>query len=298
MMNWLREPLLGFSVKSVDEAMRMIRLGVNLLELKLERFTKSGFSLYDYSYPVFTSNWENVKKFRKLVGDTVIQFHLPTETTVNIEKETGFNMAFPEFHDLYIDRAIMLEEIYRRYGLGTVHTMHPAQISENGKEFITRKKAIAGSRILLERWDEVRIAGRHQTAIALENMTDAKIKAGYLGYLPRHFARMIRNTRTFGFTIDVGHRRLAKRFHVRDFMALGVPILNFHFHGNTGEFNRNNWDDDQHLLPNRDNVIGYDAYLRNFRRHRTPVILEISHLENYSDAELREFIINFMKELE
>ena len=55
-------------------------------------------------------------------------------------------------------------------------------------------------------------------------MTDEKKKAGNLGFLPKHFKGMLKNTRTICLTMDVGHRRLTKKFRVRDFLSLGIPL--------------------------------------------------------------------------
>ncbi len=112
---------------------------------------------------------------------------------------------------------------------------------------------------------------------------------------------MLQDTRTIGITIDTGHRRLAQNFSIGKFLSLGFTVNNFHFHGNEGVFNPVDWSDDHHVLPTRENVSAnknaYDNFLRYFRRHRPPIVLEISHLEKYTDHELKIFLLSFQREL-
>jgi sugar phosphate isomerase/epimerase len=220
---------------------------------------------------------------------------------MNPAVENGFNAGVISHHSLIVSRFIMLEEIYRKYGIGSVITMHPVTISVDGCEFLSERDAIANSKILFDRLDKFRIDFNHQTLIGIENQTDLKQKAGTLGFLPSHFKRMLQDTRTIGITIDTGHRRLAQDFSIGKFLSLGFTVNNFHFHGNDGVFNPIDWSDDHHVLPTKDNVSAnknaYGNFLRYFRRHRSPIVLEISHLENYSDDELRNFLIQFKQEL-
>ncbi|MCD4761988.1 hypothetical protein K8R32_03450 [bacterium] len=298
MMNWKNDQLFGFSAKSVDDIDRILSLGVNMIEIKLERLEKSGFPLYRYNNPSFTPNWQNIAKLKEIIKGVAVQFHLPVENIITLEKEKGFNISIPEHHNIVIDRFMMFERVYRAFGLGSVLTLHPPLISANGKILIGKKKAIKNAKLFFDKLDRIRREQGHKTIIGMENMTDIKTGAGNLGFLPRHFKDILIDTRTIGLTVDVGHRRLAKDFRIRDFLALGIQIVNFHFHGNEGVFNPDNWDDDQHLLPDDDNVKGYKNYLRYFRRHRIPVVLEISHLERYTDQELLGFVGRFKREFE
>ena len=297
-MNWKNKQLLGFSVKSVDEIIRVLFLGVNMIEIKLERLAKSGLPLYNYDNPLFVPNWQNIAKLKEITKGVAVQFHLPVENIINPQKEKGLNISIPEHHNIVIDRFMMLEKIYHAFGSGSVLTLHPPLISAKGKILIGKKKAIKNAKLFFDKLDRIRREQGHKTIIGMENMTDIKTGAGNLGFLPRHFKDILIDTRTIGLTVDVGHRRLAKDFRIRDFLALGIQIVNFHFHGNEGVFNPDNWDDDQHLLPKDDNVKGYRNYLRYFRRHRIPVVLEISHLERYTDRELASFIKRFKIEFE
>ncbi len=233
--------------------------------------------------------------------DVKIQWHLPTEGRPDYTKEGGFNAGIISHHKLIIDRFIFLEGIHATHGIGDCSTMHPVTISVDDEEFLTVDEAIQNSKILFDTLDTIRIRDNHQTLIGIENQTDLKQKAGTLGFLPSHFKRMLRDTRTIGITIDTGHRRLTQNFSIGKFLSLGFTVNNFHFHGNEGVFNPVDWSDDHHVLPTKGNVSAnpnaYDNFLRYFRRHRPPIVLEISHLEKYSDDELRNFLVQFKQEL-
>lgn len=303
-MKWKNKQLVGFSVRSLEELMRVILLGINMVEIKLEKFASSGFPLYVYKKRHFYPITKNINLIKKICTDSgvSVQFHLPIENTLSIDIETGLNTGVLRHHNPYSERYLMFEEIYQKDGLGTILTVHPPLAKANSKIIHSEKRLIENSRIFYEKHDERRIRENHQTIIGLENQTDMKIDSGNLGYLPRHFKIILRNCRTFGLTVDTGHRRLARNFSISEFLATGLPFVNFHFHGNDGVINPNCWDDDQHLLPSPNNLSGgalaYANFMRFFRRHRAPIVLEISHLERYSDEELRMFLKNFFLELQ
>lgn len=233
--------------------------------------------------------------------DIKIQWHLPVEGKPDCTKESGFNAGIIAHHKSIINRFIFLEAVYQAYGIGNVITMHPVTISVDGQQFLSINEAIRNSKILFDKLDAVRLIKKHRTLIGIENQTDLKQKAGTLGFLPSHFKRMLRDTKTIGVTIDTGHRRLTQDFSIGKFLSLGFTVNNFHFHGNEGIFNPIDWSDDQHVLPTIDNVSAnknaYGNFLRYFRRHRPSVVLEISHLEKYSNEELKFFLVKFKKEL-
>lgn len=301
MQDWRQKQQIGFSVKSLAELERIVALGVvNMVELKPEKFASSGLPLYLYlpGGGRFAFNDPAIYKVRDLAKGLAVQLHLPIEKKIDLADELGLNMGVLEHHDVLLERFRMFEELYESYGLGGVLTIHPPQVFRNGKVLLEEKDALANAKIFFDRLDALRLQWNHQTLIGVENQTDIKLKGGNLGYLPAHFKAMLRETRTIGLTVDTGHRRLAKAFTVREYLALGMPFVNFHFHGNAGEWNPENWDDDEHLLPTEQNVKGFKNYLRYFRRHRTPIVLEISHLEKYTDAELADFVRKLRKELE
>jgi hypothetical protein len=85
---------------------------------------------------------------------------------------------------------------------------------------------------------------------------------------------------------------------VTELLGFSLPTVNFHFHGNAGKFKAEDYDDDEHRLPTPRNVRKHKNYIRYFRRHRTPVVLELSNLEQYSDKKLRNFIANLKNKTE
>lgn len=296
-MNWKKEQLLGFSVKTIDEIERIISLGMNLVEIKIERLKEDGLGLYEYDGSRFSIREDNLTKIAQITKGVAVQFHLPVEEYISKKDEKGFNIGVLDHHDIVLERFSLLEEIFRKFALGSVLTLHPPLISAKGKILIYEREAIKNSRIFFERLDDLRLKNDHKTAIGVENVTDPKTAAGNLGNFPKHFKGMLLNTRTIGLTLDTGHRRLAEYFRVRDFLSLGFPIVNYHFHGNDGNFDPDNWDDDQHHFPNSGNIKGYDNYLRYFRRHRPPIVLEISDLKDYSDRDLLDFVNALRNEL-
>lgn len=299
-MEWKKLQRVGFSVRDMQELERVVAIGANMAEIKLEKFAQSGKPIYffeDGKFRINDSVARGLEKFAR-AKDVEIQFHLPIETGIDKNVETGFNMGLTSHHDAIMERYIMLEEIWRRYGIGRTLTLHPPLVSLKGVDVVEEKDAITNAKIFFDRWDFLRLEENHETLVGVENQTDIKHKAGNLGYLPIHFRRMLKDTRTIGITIDTGHRRLAQEFSIREFLQIGLVVNNFHFHGNDGKFDPYDWKDDQHLLPDEDNVMGYRNYLRYFRRHRAPIVLEISRLDRYSDDELGNFLARFKKELQ
>lgn len=301
MHKWMKPQLIGLSVKSMDELLRAVCLGVNMVEVKLEKFAENGTPLYTYrKNGQFYPNRKNLGHVVAIAEENNIsvQFHLPIERCVDLEKETGINVGFLSHHNVAIRRFIVLEKIYREYGLGSVITVHPPTISFDGKLILGVDEALENARIFFEKLDTLRFREKHQTLIGVENQAGPKFLAACLGDHSKHFKTILRNTRTIRTTIDSGHRLLAEHFTVTELLGFSLPPVNFHFHGNAGEFRPQDYDDDQHLLPTSENVKGYENYLRYFRRHRTPIVLEISNLEKYSDQELSDFIVNLKNETE
>lgn len=301
MHNWAKRQLIGFSVKNLVELKRVRSLdGVNLVEVRLEALAKSGMPLYEYRDGHFVPRGSEIGMLREAARGLVVQFHLSIEKGIDGKSELGLSTGVSEHHPALLERFRILEYIHRGNGLGRVLTLHPPLIFSKGQTILDESEALENARVFFNRLDALRIRERHQTLIGVENQTDVKTLGGMVGYLPAHFKTMLRDTRTIGLTVDVGHRRLTKAFTIREFMALGMDFVNFHFHGNAGEFNPENWDDDQHLLPTRENINAnsYKNYLRYFRRKRPPIILEISHLEGYTDRELSDFVRKLKKELQ
>lgn len=301
-MSWKDRQLIGFSVKSPEELKRVVSLGViNMVEIKVQHFP-----LYRYKDGHFYPNDKALKKLLfDMCGDLeAVQFHLVMGRSINPRIETGLNIGVVTHHEIYLRIFEMLEEIYRTYKIGGVLTLHPPVVVAEGRAILPEREAILNAKLFFEKLDALRIAGKHKTRIGLENMSDPKSISGNVGYLTAHFRTMLWNTRSIGVTIDTGHRRLSENFKVSEFMKLGFEVVNCHFHGNPGKIDPDSFDDDKHQFPHGKsdeedkNVEGYWTYIRHFRRHRTPVVLEISHLEKYSDAELIENVERIKKDLE
>lgn len=305
-MDWQNRQSIGFSVRSMEELSRIAWIkekwcdDINLVEIKVDRFAKNNTPLYKYDRKKgFTTNNKNLeliaKKLKK--SDISASLHLPFENIIDINSETGLSIGVVEHHDIYLRKLEMLEFIFRTYGIGRVLTLHPPQLSSNGKKLLDEKIALENAKIFFNKLDAIRIARRARTIIGVENQSDPKRDGSTIGYLPSHFKTMLRDTRTIGLTIDAGHRRLTKNFSVREFLSLGIPIVDVHFHGNSGNFDPETYDDDEHLPPTPENIKGYDNYLRFFRRHRVPITLEISHLEKYGPDKFTMIVERLVKEI-
>lgn len=291
------QQFIGFSVKNFDELERTLGLGANMAELKAGDFAKAGFPLYFYENGKFRENEEVLTRIRSYRLPR-FQLHLPIERSISLDEEAGISVGVREHHEAAFSRFRLLEDIRDRYGIGHVITMHPPPLSFNGKRVGKPGEILENARIFFERLDEERYEKCYKSFLGIENMPNPKTKAGNVGYMPAHFKTMLRNTRTIGLTMDTGHRRLTKKFTVREFLQLGIPFVNFHFHGNHGVFKKENYADDEHLLPTEQNVKGFKNYIRYFRRHRTPMTLEIANLKEHSDEELSSFIREMKKKVD
>jgi sugar phosphate isomerase/epimerase len=301
MHEWTKIQLIGLSVKNWNEFIRALLLGANMVEIKVEKFAENGLPLYTYrKNGNFIQNRKNLSLINRLAkkNNIAVQLHLPIERCLDLTQEAGINIGFVGHHEIALRRFEILENIYRDFGIGSVITMHPPTISFDGNELIKVEESLENARIFFEKLDDLRLKKNHQTLIGIENQPSPKLMAASLGSNSEHFKIMLRNTRTIGVTIDSGHRLLADKFTVTQLLGFAFPVNNFHFHGNHGEFKADNFDDDEHKLPMPDNVKGYKNYIRYFRRHRTPIVLELSHLKQYKDEELANFIFNLKCQVE
>lgn len=304
-MSWQDIQKVGFSVKTWVEMERVVKFsGINMLEVKLESFAKHGYPLYSYNDGKFSPNVSNLASICQFADDhnLFLQFHLPIEREGSLASESGINVTFEAHHNIALARFMMLEEIYRSTGIaGSVITMHLPTIGYDGEDLIDEKSALEMTHKFFMRLDEIRIRKNHKMKIGLENATDPKKKAKTLGYLPSHFKSILKGTRTIGLTTDLGHRNLARNFTIREFWQLGIPFVNCHLHGNGSIFDADSFDDDEHNFATPLNVSGkqkgYKNWMDQFHRHRFPIVLEISHLERYSDEEIKAYLDNLQKNL-
>lgn len=307
-MSWKDKQLIGFSVKSMEELERAAMTEVNMVEIRADKFKKNGFPLYFFENGKFILQKSNLANLSSIAHawNMAVQFHLPIEKNISAagEGENVLNIGIKNHHDAYLLKFLMFEEIYRKYRIGKVLTVHPPLVSVKGKNILRKNRALNNAKIFFDRLDTYRMRESHNTEIGVENQSMPKKMAGNLGYETEHFKIMLRDTRTIGITIDTGHRRLTEGFKVSDFMKLGFPVVNCHFHGNPGIINPKNFDDDTHEFPRGkngeqgENVKGYWNYIRYFRRHRNPITLEIAHLEKYTDRELSDLVARIKRETE
>ncbi len=140
---WNKTQRIGFSVRDMTELQRVVRLGANMVEIKVEKFARAGTPIYEFNGKnEFWCNEGMLGRLTALALDKnfTIQWHLPVEGKIDPTKETGFNMGVAEHCELYIERFLVLESIYQDYGIGNVITLHPPTISIGGEEFLTAKK--------------------------------------------------------------------------------------------------------------------------------------------------------------
>lgn len=301
MQEWKQKQFVGVSVKNWDEMLRAIYLGANMVEIKLEKFAENGKPLYTQRKGHFRKNHKVLGELAAIAEERSVAFqlHLPIERCVNPMKETGINVGVRSHHEVALRRFILLEEINLQYPcIGSIITIHPPTLSFNYNSVLPADEILENTKIFYEMLDEYRLKHDHQTLIGLENQPGAKLLATCLGDSPKHFKYILKNTRTIGVTIDSGHRLLAENFTVTELLGFAFTVVNFHFHGNDGIFDFETYDDDQHQIPMYDNVKGYKNYLRFLRRHRTPVVLELSNLGQYKDDELKNVIENLKREAE
>lgn len=306
MHDWKREQLIGFSIKSFAELERIVGFDiVNMVEIKPEKFSRNGTPLYGYENGIFTPCHDVLERIRSSAISMKIQFHLPIESgRISESRECGLNIGIKDHWNIYLRKFLMFEMIFKEYHMGNILTLHPPLTTLKGKRLIDDDEALKNAKGFFELLDRIRLEKNHATLIGVENQTDPKVLGGNIGFMPGHFRRMLKGTRTIGLTLDTGHRRLTRttpeklEFRTRDLLATGIPIVNVHFQGNHARFNAKNFDDDEHLLPDKNNITGYDNHIRWFRRMRPSIVLEISHLERYTDDELVAYVTNLKKELE
>jgi len=306
-MSWRDKQFIGLSIQRPKELKRITALNlVNMVEIKVQQFSQAGFPLYLYRDGYFYPDDKALKKlsFELCDGLEAVQFHLTMGGSINPKIESGLNIGVIEHHEIYLRMFQMFEEMYGNRKIGSVLTLHPPLFKAKKRSRLSEEEAAKNAKIFFAKLDELRISANHQTKIGLENMPDPNSIYGIIGYLPAHFRTMLWDTRSIGVTIDTGHRRLADDFKVSEFIRLGFEVVNCHFQGNRGKSNSNSLNDDIHEFPHgrteseEENVYGYKNCIRYFRRHRTPVVLEISNLGKYSDEKLIEKVERIKRDLE
>lgn len=300
-MSWRDEQSIGFSVQSPEDVERSLKAGANIVEIKYDKFAENDFPLMHYHLASLDFqhqiNHENTMKLKGYAGNMKIQAHSALETTIDPTVESGLNIAIPSHWPMYLNKFMVFEEWYQKYGIGPNFTVHPPVISIGGKEIMSKDQAIEMSRLFIKKLDFMRMACCHKTNVLYENQTDPKEKCGCLGNKAIHFREIFKNTITMGICLDTGHIRLATDNTTREMIQVALPILNVHFHGNAGIFDAVDWKDDEHQPAAYYNVKGYQNFLFYFMRHRPVVILELASLKAFSDKDLADMIKQYRAEL-
>lgn len=293
--------LIGFSVKNEDEVVRTLeQLGANVVEMRMGDFARDDKPFYYRNkYGRFvenravTENISGILKSFKAVG----QFHMVIERGIDIKTDEGINIGVSEHHDLAIKRLMFINEMYIKRGLGRSITFHLPMYIMGGKQLMMRKKSLEGTRSFFRKLDLVIKKADFQSLITVENHTDPKISASFPGNKIKDFEYVFEGTTSFALTLDTGHANLAEGFEVRKYFNLHMPVKNIHFQGNYGKRTAVDFSDDMHLLPTRESVKEYDFIIRQIKKFRPSVILEIADLHKYRGMELANFLINLKEEL-
>lgn len=290
----MKDNLLGISVKNLLEFMRIVALGFGRVELKLDYLLSSGVKLFNYNYKrrsfkLVENTLESLSTISSEMG-VEIQFHLPSSTGPSIKSIRGFNPGMHEHHEILLKYYQVFEEIYQKYGIGSILTTHLPLVLFNGSIIRKDKRALKDFKKFILTLERIRRNESHQTKIGFENSGGKKPLDGFLGFANHHFEDSLSDALTIGTTFDVGHVPLSKEFDAERFLKFRTPV-NIHLHGNTpGQ-------GDEHLPPNAENVINYYDNLRLAKENDIPVILEIKNIENISNYELRRIALGVKSDL-
>ncbi|MCK4670037.1 MAG: hypothetical protein KAT43_02445 [Nanoarchaeota archaeon] len=291
------EYLIGFHARSMEELLRVVSFKkVNLVELKPDYIQRrSRVSLYEYQDGKFTINHKVAEEIREICYRhyiAQIQLHVPFETKNDPSEEKGLCYANKEHHDTLIARFEMINELYEKYSIGAVAVVHPPAFRLEGKEVWSIDEAIAAGRKFFARLDALIKERRYKFKVGIENMVNPK-KSGSscIGYLPNQIDKLIGRTSEIGINIDSGHRLLAHEMSIARLFSYG-DIVSMHFHTNSGEFDADSYDDDEHEFATEKNHVHYWRYIAGIRRRDTPVILEISRsqMKKLSDTEIGMYL--------
>lgn len=291
---------IGFHARNIEELERVINIeGANLVELKPDKFRKNNQNIYFFNGNDFVIDNVIASEIKRLCDkkNITVQIHLPYEKKKNSTKETGLYQADRNHHDLLLKRYEMIGELYSLYGIGAVITTHPPAFGFNNKQFCSEDEALQAGREFYAKLDMLIKEKNYQFKVGIENLVAPKESGTMnIGYTPRQIDKLIGRTSEIGITVDSGHRLLNDKMSVGKLFSKGM-IVNVHFHANPGIRSEKDYDDDEHTFANPKNLKHYFAYIKSFRRFKTPVILEIDKLEEFSDKYLRNYVMNLRREI-
>ncbi len=290
---------IGFHVKNIADLEKAGRIpGVNLVEIKPDKFRKAGTELYSFDGRRFRINHDLAKRVMDFCAerDMQMQLHLPYERKNDPKVEEGLCYGVREHHTKLIDRFKLVNDLNRRYSIGRIVVMHPPQLVSNGKTLCTYNCGLEYGREFLFRLDELRKSEEFDFKVGVENMIAPKKGNIALGYNPSQLKHLLGNTETIGLTVDSGHRLLSDEMSVSEMFGI-APVVSLHFHSNPGVFASEGYKDDAHDFADYRNLEHFNNYLRSIRRNNLPVTCEVS-IEDVSDNKLKDYINYLMFMLE
>lgn len=291
---------IGFHVKSLEDFKRFLVFeGVNLVEIKPQFWKRNNNEIYSYKNGLFRINKKMASSIKEVAEDRniQIQLHLPFTKKNDINDEEGLCQGIKEHHGKLLDRYKMLAELYDKYNIGKVITVHPPTYIRNKKQVCTITQALEYGRELYFALDNLIKDNNYKFKIGIENLADPKKDSADLGYEVFHLKKLLGETEEIGLTVDTGHRLLAEHMSVKEMFAL-APIVNMHFHSNPGVFSDKNYDDDKHELAKQANLKNFGNYIKYIRRCKIPVVCEISDLDKVHDSVLSEYVKDLRIRLE
>lgn len=295
------EQLIGFSVKNEDEVVRTLEeLGANVVEMRMGDFARQDKPFYYRNRSGrFVENEAVTKKISKILKSfkAAGQFHMIIEKGIDINTDAGINIGVPAHHDLAIERLMLINEIYIKRGLGRSITFHLPMYILGGNQLLKHKTAMEGARSFFRKFDRAIKKTDFRSAITIENHTDPKVSASFLGNKISDFEYIFEGTASFALTLDTGHANLAEEFDVEKYFNLPIPVKNIHYQGNHGKITAVDFSDDMHLLPQKDTVKNHSFIIRQIKKFRPSVILEIADLHRYRGMTLANFVIDLKEEL-
>ncbi|MBW3001517.1 sugar phosphate isomerase/epimerase [Candidatus Woesearchaeota archaeon] len=223
---------------------------------------------------------DTFEKLRKLQEKYKVKYHFHPCNLV--AKKTYLTPAIKEAQPILKGFLKDLDTIISDHGFYPLITLHlPFITHQRYKIDIDEKSALELS---VDFYQDLDLKSR----LALETMHDPyknkkKPNNNLLGYKPEHFTKIIgeKNTqkKNIGLCIDTGHHNMTET-PTQDFLELPYPIYSVHLNGN-------NWEEDEHALPNYLSVRDFKATIKAIKKCEGPIVLEIKR-NNYSKNQIKE----------
>lgn len=281
----MTQPLLfGFHVRSLEELIKVLEAGANVIELKPYHMALSGFPLYEYfgdpghEGSRFKINKTNAKEIRKLTKNCQVQIHIPYEESATPDQEVGLCQTLERHQKTILQRFDLIEKLRTKYGIGKVVTMHPGLFRyidhEHGPvKILSEEKALEANKEFFQTIDPY-FGNRWNFKLGVENVTEPKDLHASLGYTTKQLRFLLDGTSNLGLTIDTGHRNLTNELSVKELMSK-FPVFNMHLHMNRGKPDPTSFRDDTHDFAGQENLPHFYNYAKAIRRHEIPVICEV-----------------------